>query len=146
MITEQTYIFIPWILCCIHVSWTWWVSMMKEFWITPSPNMESTRPRPLRLSHWWLVCLPYLSVRFHNTCLSWIMTIKLIISNMISLWIMFSCDVLKDLSMMYRALWDRRHEGATRISQCTRRVAPSALTYPSGPWVPPISQCTIHHA
>ena len=34
---------------------------------------------------------------------------------------------------MYRALWDRRHEGATRISQCTRRVAPSALTYPSGP-------------
>ena len=50
------------------------------------------------------------------------------------------------LSMMYRALWDRRHEGALRISQCTRRVAPSALTYPSGPWVPPISQCTIHHA
>ena len=38
---------------------------------------------------------------------------------------------------MYRALWDRRHEGATRISQCTRRVAPSALTYPSGPWVAP---------
>ena len=36
---------------------------------------------------------------------------------------------------MYRALWDRRHEGATRISQCTRRVAPSALTYPSGPWL-----------
>ena len=36
---------------------------------------------------------------------------------------------VKDLSMMYRALWDRRHEGATRISQCTRRVAPSALTY-----------------
>ena len=57
------------------------------------------------------------------------------------------CSMLfKDLSMMYRALWDRRHEGATRISQCTRRVAPSALTYPSGPWVPPISQCTIHHA
>ena len=54
--------------------------------------------------------------------------------------------LIKDLSMMYRALWDRRHEGATRISQCTRRVAPSALTYPSGPWVPPISQCTIHHA
>ena len=54
--------------------------------------------------------------------------------------------VFKDLSMMYRALWDRRHEGATRISQCTRRVAPSALTYPSGPFVPPISQCTIHHA
>ena len=54
--------------------------------------------------------------------------------------------MIKDLSMMYRALWDRRHEGATRISQCTRRVAPSALTYPSGPWVPPISQCTIHHA
>ena len=45
---------------------------------------------------------------------------------------------IKDLSMMYRALWDRRHEGATRISQCTRRVAPSALTNPSGPWVPPI--------
>ena len=35
-------------------------------------------------------------------------------------------NILKDLSMMYRALWDRRHEGATRISQCTRRVA-----YPS---------------
>ena len=33
--------------------------------------------------------------------------------------------LIKDLSMMYRALWDRRHEGATRISQCTRRV----LTY-----------------
>ena len=52
-------------------------------------------------------------------------------------------SILKDLSMMYSALWDRRHEGATTISQCTRRVAPSALTYPSGPWVPPISQCTI---
>ena len=36
---------------------------------------------------------------------------------------------------MYHALWDRRHEGATRISQCTWRYAPSALTYPSGPWV-----------
>ena len=57
-----------------------------------------------------------------------------------------AAHMVKDLSMMYRALWDRRHEGATRISQCTRRVAPSALTYPSGPWVPPISQCTIHHA
>ena len=56
-----------------------------------------------------------------------------------------TCSI-KDLSMMYRALWDRRHEGATRISQCTRRVAPSPLTNPSGPWVPPISQCTIHHA
>ena len=43
----------------------------------------------------------------------------------------------RDLSMMYRALWDRRHEGATRIG---------ALTYLSGPWVPPISHCTIHHA
>ena len=50
-------------------------------------------------------------------------------------------SIINDLSMMYRALWDRRHEGATRISQCT-----SALTYLSGPWVPPISQCTIHHA
>ena len=55
-------------------------------------------------------------------------------------------ETFKDLSMMYHALWDPRHEGAMRISQCTRRVAPSALTYPSGPWVPPISQCTIHHA
>ena len=36
---------------------------------------------------------------------------------------------IKDLSMMYRALWDRRHEGAMRISQW--------LTYPSGPWVAP---------
>ena len=59
---------------------------------------------------------------------------------------LYSHPFIKDLSMMYRALWDRRHEGATRISQCTRRVAPSALTYPSGPWVPPISQCTINHA
>ena len=25
-------------------------------------------------------------------------------------------DMVKDLSMMYRALWDREHEGATRIS------------------------------
>ena len=45
----------------------------------------------------------------------------------IDLWIsiieLFCCQLpptlLKDLSMMYRALWDRRHEGATRISQCT---------------------------
>ena len=37
-------------------------------------------------------------------------------------------QIVKDLSMMYRALWDRRHEGATRISQCTRRVvAPECL-------------------
>ena len=45
----------------------------------------------------------------------------------------YQSAVFKDLSMMYRALWDRRHEGATRISQCTKRLAPSALTYPSGP-------------
>ena len=71
------------------------------------------------------------------------------ISSALALKMQQSCaksSVIKDLSMMYRALWDQRHEGATRISQCTRRVAPSALTYPSGPWVPPISQCTIHHA
>ena len=55
-------------------------------------------------------------------------------------------SLLKDLSMMYRALWDRRHEGATRIRQCTQRYAPRALTDPRGPFVPPISQCTIHHA
>ena len=36
--------------------------------------------------------------------------------------------------------------GATRIRQCTRRYAPRALTDPRGPFVPPISQCTIHHA
>ena len=35
--------------------------------------------------------------------------------------------VFKDLSMMYRALWDQRHEESTRISQCTRCV----------PWQPP---------
>ena len=34
---------------------------------------------------------------------------------------------------MYRALWDRRHEGATRIHQCIRHYAPRSLTYPSGP-------------
>ena len=27
--------------------------------------------------------------------------------------------MIKDLSIMYRALWDRMHEGATGISQCT---------------------------
>ena len=43
--------------------------------------------------------------------------------------------IIKDFSMMYRALWDRRHEGATRISQCTRHVAPSALTYPIMTWI-----------
>ena len=36
--------------------------------------------------------------------------------------------LLKDLSMMYRALWDRRHKGATRISQHWRiRVSPECL-------------------
>ena len=30
--------------------------------------------------------------------------------------------IIKDLSMVHRALWDRKHEGATRIGQCTRRV------------------------
>ena len=39
--------------------------------------------------------------------------------------------------MVYRALWDRRHSGATRIRQCTRRYAPRALTDPRGPFVPP---------
>ena len=53
---------------------------------------------------------------------------------------------LKDFSMMNLALWDQRHEGATRICQGTRRYTPRALTVPSGPVVPPISRCTIHHA
>ena len=39
-----------------------------------------------------------------------------------------------------------RISGATRIRQCTRRYAPRALTDPRGPFVPPISQCTTHHA
>ena len=43
--------------------------------------------------------------------------------------------LFNDWRMMYRALCDRRPEGATRISQCTRRVAPSPLTYPSWPWL-----------
>ena len=38
---------------------------------------------------------------------------------------------------MYRALWYRRHSGATRTRQCTRRYAPRALTDPRGPFVPP---------
>ena len=54
--------------------------------------------------------------------------------------------MLKDLSMMYRAMWDRKHEGGMRISQYTMRLAPSALTYPSGLRVPPISQYSVHHA
>ena len=54
------------------------------------------------------------------------------LSTNVSNWSYTFPQMLKDLSMMYRALWDRRHEGATRISQCTRRVAPSALTYVSG--------------
>ena len=35
--------------------------------------------------------------------------------------------------MMYRALWDRRHEGATRISQWTRRVTDVSECPPSAP-------------
>ena len=54
--------------------------------------------------------------------------------------------MFKDLNMMYLTLWDQRHEGATGISQCMRRVAPHALTFPSCPWVPLISQCMVHHA
>ena len=37
----------------------------------------------------------------------------------------FLVTLVKDLSMMYRALWDRRHEVATRISRI--RVAPEYL-------------------
>ena len=37
--------------------------------------------------------------------------------------------LVKNLSMMYRALWDWRDERATRTSQCTRRVPLSALMY-----------------
>ena len=36
---------------------------------------------------------------------------------------------IKDLSMMYCALWDWRHKGARSISQCMRSGAPNALTY-----------------
>ena len=46
--------------------------------------------------------------------------------NMISwsfLWMCLPFVVFKDLSMMYCALWNRSHEGATRISQCMRRYA-----------------------
>ena len=57
------------------------------------------------------------------------------------------CNILitKDLSMMYRILCDGRHKGATGISQCTRPVAPSAPTYPIGPWVRLIKQCRLCH-
>ena len=40
---------------------------------------------------------------------------------------------------MYCALWDRRHSRATRISQCTLRYTPCALTDTSWLFVPPIS-------
>ena len=57
------------------------------------------------------------------------------------------CNILiiKDLSMMYRTLCDGKHKGATGISQCTRPVAPSALTYPIGPWVRLIKQFRLRH-
>ena len=46
------------------------------------------------------------------------------------------------LSMLHRALKDHRHEGArgSVSARGTRRVAPSALVYPSGPWMPSIPQ------
>ena len=48
--------------------------------------------------------------------------------------------------MLCRALWDRRHPGATRIRQCTRRYAPRTIIDPHSPFVLPMSQCMVHHA
>ena len=47
--------------------------------------------------------------------------------------IVLSCRIWRNImlegsSISYRALWDQRHEGATRTRQCTRRVTPNALT------------------
>ena len=38
------------------------------------------------------------------------------------------------ISALCTVHWDRRHKGASRISQCMRCVAPSVLTYPRCPW------------
>ena len=50
--------------------------------------------------------------------------------------------ILKDLSMMYRALWDRRHEGATRISQ--KHEARSAECIYVSEWPLIDSDLTMH--
>ena len=48
-----------------------------------------------------------------------------------------------DVSCIVRSEARRGHEDQSvheaRSTECTD-------VYPSGPWVPPISQCTIHHA
>ena len=41
---------------------------------------------------------------------------------------------------------DQRHSEVTPIRQCTRCYAPRALTDSRGPFMPPISQCTVQHA
>ena len=43
-------------------------------------------------------------------------------------------NLINSLCMMYRALWDRMHEGAIGIRENTGHVAPRALTYRSGSW------------
>ena len=52
-------------------------------------------------------------------------------------------DKLKDFNIICPAMWDHRHKGATRKSQSTRHVASSALTYPTIPWILPISNHKI---
>ena len=41
---------------------------------------------------------------------------------------------INDISIRCRVLWDQKHEGAVRICQCTRSVAPTVLMFPSDPW------------
>ena len=41
---------------------------------------------------------------------------------------------IKVISIRCRALWDQKHEGAVRICQCTRSVAPTVLMFPSDQW------------
>ena len=48
--------------------------------------------------------------------------------------------------IIYVIIGFKHDSGATRISQCTRRYAPRALTDPWGLFMPPILQCMIHHA
>ena len=42
----------------------------------------------------------------------------------------------------YCALWDQRHSRSTH-SPCIGHYTPRTLTYPSGPFMPQFSQCTV---
>ena len=97
--------------------------MISQHWFRYQLGASGTKslPEPMLTKLYDAICRASLSLqwvnqilRVHYTYEKKLQLCELTKSHLVQnlKWISCSSEIFKDLSMMYRALWDRRHEGA----------------------------------